>query len=68
MRPDNQFEVLRRHNAMGRARGNIAFMAGLSEEAFSALSQSLNSAPKRALSPYFSFGGYCAAGAAKRRP
>jgi len=42
-RPDNQFEVLRRHNAMGRARANVAFMVGLSDEAFSALSQSLNS-------------------------
>jgi hypothetical protein len=42
-RPDNQFEILRRHNAMGRAQGNIAFMAGLSDEAFSALNQSLNS-------------------------
>jgi hypothetical protein len=42
-RPDRQFEVLRRHNAMGRARANVAFMAGLSDEAFSALSQSLNS-------------------------
>ena len=42
-RPDNQYEVLRRHNAAGRARANIAFMAGLSDDAFSALSQSLNS-------------------------
>jgi hypothetical protein len=42
-RPDRQLEVLRRHNAMGRARANIAFMAGLSDEAFDALRQSLTS-------------------------
>jgi hypothetical protein len=42
-RPDNQFEVLRRHNAVGRTRANIAFMATLSDGAFSALIQSLNS-------------------------
>jgi hypothetical protein len=42
-RPDNQFEVLRRHNAMGRARSGVAFMAGLSDEAFDALARSLNS-------------------------
>jgi hypothetical protein len=42
-RPDNRFEILRRHNAMGRTRANIAFMAGLPDDAFSALSQSLNS-------------------------
>jgi hypothetical protein len=42
-RPDNRFEILRRHNAMGRTRANIAFMAGLPDDAFSALSKSLNS-------------------------
>jgi hypothetical protein len=40
-RPDNQHEVLRRHNAMGRARANTAFIAGLSDEAFNALNGSL---------------------------
>jgi hypothetical protein len=42
-RPDRAMEVLRRHNAMGRARANVAFLAGLSDDAFSALSRSLNS-------------------------
>jgi hypothetical protein len=28
-RPDHRFEVMRRHNAMGRARGKEAFIAGL---------------------------------------
>ena len=42
-RPDREFEVLRRHNAVGRARANVAYMAGLSDDAFSALSRSLNS-------------------------
>ena len=42
-RPDRELEVLRRHNAAGRARANIAYMAGLSESAFDALSRSLNS-------------------------
>jgi hypothetical protein len=42
-RPDHDYEVLRRHNALGRARANQAFMAGLSDSAFNALSRSLNS-------------------------
>ena len=42
-RPDRESEVIRRHNAMGRARANVAFMAGLSDDAFNALSWSLNS-------------------------
>jgi hypothetical protein len=42
-RPDREIEVLRRHNAAGRARANIAYMAGLSDGAFGALSRSLNS-------------------------
>jgi hypothetical protein len=42
-RPDRRFEIIRRHNVLGRARAKIAFMAGLSDEAFNALSQSLNS-------------------------
>jgi len=41
-RPDHRHEVMRRHNAMGHARANVAFMAGLSDEAFVALTQSLN--------------------------
>jgi hypothetical protein len=41
-RPDRELEVLRRHNAVGRARANIAYMAGLSDDAFDALSRSLN--------------------------
>jgi hypothetical protein len=41
-RRDHQYEVLRRHNAAGRARANQAFMAGLSDKAFQALDQSLN--------------------------
>jgi hypothetical protein len=42
-RPDRSLEVLRRHNAMGRARADVAIMAGLSDEAFEALRQSLTS-------------------------
>jgi hypothetical protein len=42
-RPDRKLEVLRRHNAMGRTRANIAFMADLSDDAFDALRQSLAS-------------------------
>ncbi len=42
-RPDRDLEVLRRHNAMGRTRANVAFMAGLSDDAFNALKQSLTS-------------------------
>src|SRR5580704_12685174 len=40
-RPDRKLEVLRRRNAMGRSRANIAFMAGLSDQAFDALRLSL---------------------------
>jgi hypothetical protein len=42
-RPDHGMEVLRRHNAAGRARARIAFMAGLADNAFEALHRSLNS-------------------------
>ena len=42
-RPDRRLEVLRRHNAVGRARAKTAYMAGLSDSAFDALSRSLNS-------------------------
>jgi hypothetical protein len=42
-RPDHEYEVLRRHNALGRAPSSQAFMAGLSDTAFEALSRSLNS-------------------------
>ena len=42
-RPDHEFEVLRRHNAVGRARARIAYLAGLSVGAFDALRRSLNS-------------------------
>jgi hypothetical protein len=42
-RPDHEYEVLRRHNALGRAPSSQAFMAGLSDIAFEALSRSLNS-------------------------
>ena len=41
-RPDRQIEVLRRHNAAGRARANIVYMAGLADSAFDALQRSLN--------------------------
>jgi hypothetical protein len=43
-RPDRDLEVLRRHNAMGRTPANVAFMASLPDNAFDALSRSLNSA------------------------
>jgi hypothetical protein len=42
-RRDSDLEVLRRHNAAGRARSNTAYMACLPDEAFDALSRSLNS-------------------------
>ena len=42
-RPDHEFEVLRRHNAAGRVRAKQAFMVGLPDNAFEALSRSLNS-------------------------
>ena len=42
-RPDREMEVMRRHNAVGRARANVTFMAGLPDEAFEALSRLLNS-------------------------
>lgn len=41
-RPDRDIEVLRRHNAMGRARANVAYMAGVPDGSFEALRQSLN--------------------------
>jgi hypothetical protein len=41
-RPDRDAEVIRRHNAAGRARTKTAFMAGVSDESFEALSLSLN--------------------------
>jgi len=42
-RPDHEFEVLRRHNAAGRVRAKQGFMVGLPDNAFEALSRSLNS-------------------------
>jgi hypothetical protein len=42
-RADRNVEVVRRHNAAGRVRATVAYMAGLSSDAFDALSQSLNS-------------------------
>jgi hypothetical protein len=42
-RPDRNLEVLRRHNAVGRARANFTYMAGLPDAAFDAMRQSLNS-------------------------
>jgi hypothetical protein len=45
-RDDRELEVLRRHNAAERARANAAYMAGLSESSFDALSRSLNSRRK----------------------
>ena len=50
-RRDRELEVLRRHNAAGRARSNTAYMAGLPDNAFNALSRSLNSRRNVALSP-----------------
>lgn len=41
-RPDREIEVLRRHNAAGRARATTAYMAGLADNAFDALQRSLN--------------------------
>ena len=41
-RPDREIEVLRRHNAVGRARANTIYMAGLPDDAFNALQRSLN--------------------------
>ena len=41
-RPDHRFEVLRRHNAAGRARAKVAYMAGLPDDAFNILSRSLS--------------------------
>jgi hypothetical protein len=41
-RPDRDAEVIRRHNAAGRAGTKTAYMAGVSDESFEALSQSLN--------------------------
>jgi hypothetical protein len=42
-RPDRDIEVVRRHNALGRTRANVAYMAGLPDDAFDALDRSLNS-------------------------
>jgi hypothetical protein len=42
-RPDRHLEVLRRHNAVGRARASITYMAGLADNAFDAMQRSLNS-------------------------
>src|ERR1700681_190446 len=42
-RPDRDLEVLRRHNAVGRARASITYMAGLPDNAFDAMLRSLNS-------------------------
>jgi hypothetical protein len=41
-RPDREIEVLRRHNAAGRARAKTVYMAGLPDNAFDALQRSLN--------------------------
>jgi hypothetical protein len=41
-RPDRDAEVVRRHNAAARARTKTAFMAGVSDESYEALRQSLN--------------------------
>jgi hypothetical protein len=41
-RPDREIEVLRRHNAAGRARATTVYMAGLTDDAFDALQRSLN--------------------------
>lgn len=42
-RPDSEYEVLRRHDVLGRSRAKIAYVAGLSDAAYNALSRSLNS-------------------------
>ncbi|WKA26217.1 hypothetical protein [Bradyrhizobium roseum] len=41
-RPDREIEVLRRHNAAGRARAHTIYMAGLPDDAFNALNRSLS--------------------------
>jgi len=41
-RPDRDAEVIRRHNAAARARTNNAYMAGVSDESFEAMCESLN--------------------------
>ena len=40
-RPDHRYEVMRRHNAVGRARANVVYLAGLPDESFGALTTSL---------------------------
>jgi hypothetical protein len=40
-RPDHAIEVLRLHNAAGRARAQVAYLAGLSDESSDALTRSL---------------------------
>jgi hypothetical protein len=42
-RPDRDIEVLRRHNVAGRARAQTVYFAGVPDNAFDALSGSLNS-------------------------
>jgi hypothetical protein len=42
-RPDRHLEVLRRHDAVSRARASITYMAGLADNAFDAMQRSLNS-------------------------
>lgn len=41
-RPDRDAEIIRRHNAAARARTNTAYMAGVSDESFEAMRESLN--------------------------
>jgi hypothetical protein len=41
-RPDRDAEIIRRHNAAARARTNTACMAGVSDESFEAMRESLN--------------------------
>jgi hypothetical protein len=42
-RPDHSLEVLRRHNAVGRSRASVIYMAGLPDNAFHEMQRSLNS-------------------------
>jgi hypothetical protein len=41
-RPDRDAEIIRRNNAAARARTNTAYMAGVSDESFEAMRESLN--------------------------
>src|SRR3977135_1895747 len=41
-RPDRDAEVIRRHNSASRTRTNKAYMAGVSDESFEAMCESLN--------------------------